>query len=399
MHMNNLLSILYKNIKIAIIHYKIIVILFFVWLYRVDFIPADGGGLAKALQVICIFGLLFIIYQKNNNIIKNTYLKTNSSVKSLIILYFYALMSTIWAFVPTFAFFLSFQMIVLCLLLSWIFSQIKDFKTMEKTFITICYSIILFEAVLHRVLYSPSLFIHELASASSAAMLFSYCIAEYVNMKKRDTERSSYLKFSLFFSICILVTSTSSGANASAIFGMVISLFFSGQIIYALVFVLIALILYLNQGLILRLLLFIMPGKDIEGIQSATGRAELWDMMIKLADQKPLFGWGFACIERAATAFGGKASPDAHNNYLGIYGSLGYTGIILLIYHYYNNIIYLLKRKNRIGHLGLLAAASCSMLNGYSYGFLSGKACSITVIYFMIVVLSFYYNKTNLYDR
>ena len=397
--MNNLLSILYKNVKTALTHYKIIVILFFVWLYRVDFIPADGGGLAKALQVVCIFGLLLIVYRKNHNIIRNTYLKTNSSVKSLLTLYIYALISTLWAFIPTFAFFLSFQIIVLCLLLSWIFSQIHDFKTMEKVFITICYSIILFEAIFNRLLYMPSLFIHELASASSAAMLFSYCIAEYLNMKKHDSERSAYLKFTMLFSICILITSTSSGANASAIFGMIIALFFSGQIIYALGIIFVALILYFNQGLIIKLLLFIMPGKDMAGIESATGRAELWDTMMKLADQKPLFGWGFACIERAATEFGGKASPDAHNNYLGIYGSLGYMGIILLVYHYYNNIIFLLKKRHRIGCLGLLAAASCSMLNGYSYGFLSGKACSITVIYFMVVVLSFYYTRTKLYDR
>lgn len=134
-------------------------------------------------------------------------------------------------------------------------------------------------------------------------------------------------------------------------------------------------------------------------IESATGRTELWETMMDLADQKPLFGWGFACIERAATAFGDKASPDAHNNYIGIYGSLGYVGIILLIYHYCTNVIYLLKRRSRIGCLGLLAAASCSMLNGYSYGFLSGKACSITVIYFMIVVLSFYYTRVKYYGR
>lgn len=397
--MNNLLSILYKNVKTALTHYKIIVILFFVWLYRVDFIPADGGGLAKALQVVCIFGLLLIVYRKNHNIIRNTYLKTNSSVKSLLTLYIYALISTLWAFIPTFAFFLSFQMIVLCLLLSWIFSQIHDFKTMEKVFITICYSIILFEAIFNRLLFMPSLFIHELASASSAAMLFSYCIAEYLNMRKHDSERSAYLKFTMVFAICILITSTSSGANASAIFGMIIALFFSGQIIYALGIIFVALILYLNQGLIIKLLLLIMPGKDMEGIESATGRAELWDTITKLAAQKPLFGWGFACIERAATAFGGKASPDAHNNYLGIYGSLGYVGIILLIYHYCSNIIFLLKKRKRIGCLGLLSAASCSMLNGYSYGFLSGKACSITVIYFMVVVLSFYYTRTKLYDR
>lgn len=394
------LNFIFKYLKISLSKpYRFITILFFIWLYRVDFIAADGGGIAKALQVTTIFGLLYIILKKKHNIINFSFNQTNNSIKSLLLLYSFALLSTLWAFIPTFAFFLSFQNLIIIFSLTWLFSSIEDFKSMEKSFLAFVMMIILFETILYRVLVYPSLFIHYLPSGSSAAMCFSYCISEYLTMKKTDKERGMYLKWCMIISIIILITSTSSGANASAVFGMIIGLFFSGKFIYALLIIVAGLFLYLNQDLIMHLILLFMPGKDIEGLKSATGRSELWETMMNLAKQKPIYGWGFACIERAATVFGGKASPDAHNNFLGIYGSLGYIGLGLFIYHYIVNTLSIFKRKNRIGYLGLLSASCCSMLNGYSFGFMSGKACSITVIYFSLVILSFTYGKCRLYSK
>lgn len=394
------LNFIFKYLKISLSKpYRFITILFFIWLYRVDFIAADGGGIAKALQVTTIFGLLYIILKKRHNIINFSFNQTNNSIKSLLLLYSFALLSTLWAFIPTFAFFLSFQNLIIIFSLTWLFSSIEDFKSMEKSFLAFVMMIILFETILYRVLVYPSLFIHYLPSGSSAAMCFSYCISEYLTMKKTDKERGMYLKWCMIISIIILITSTSSGANASAVFGMIIGLFFSGKFIYALLIIIAGLILYLNQDLIMHLILLLMPGKDIEGLKSATGRSELWETMMNLAKQKPIYGWGFACIERAATVFGGKASPDAHNNFLGIYGSLGYIGLGIFIYHYIVNTLSIFKRKNRIGYLGLLSASCCSILNGYSFGFMSGKACSITVIYFSLVILSFTYGKCRLYSK
>lgn len=394
------LNFIFKYLKISLSKpYRFLTILFFIWLYRVDFVAADGGGLAKALQVITIFGLFFIILKKKHNIVNFSLSKTNNSIKSLLILYIFALTSTLWAFIPTFAFFLSFQNIIIILSLVWLFSSMEDFKTMEKSFLAFVMMIILFETILYRVLVYPSVIIHYLPSGSSAAMCFSYCISEYLTQKKKDKERSMYLKWCMIISVIVLITSTSSGANASAVFGMIIGLFFSGKFIYALLLMIFGLFLYLNQDLILHLILFLMPGKDVEELESVTGRSELWDIMMNLANQKPLLGWGFACIERAATVFGNKASPDAHNNFLGIYGSLGYTGLVLFIYHYLVNTLYIFKRKNKVGYLGLLSASCCSMLNGYSFGFMSGKACSITVIYFSLVILSFTYGKCRLYSK
>ena len=391
-------KIIFENIIKAIKKYFIITLLFALWLYRIDFIVADSAGFAKALQVITIFGILLYTLHKKSNIISYSYNRTISPIKSLLFLYLYALISTLWAFMPTFAFFLSFQNLVLCFFLVWLFSNCKSFKSLEKTFLAIYAGITLFELITVRILYYPSVFIHYLSPATSSAICFSYCIAELLNMKIKDRKRRSYLKGAIVYSLIVLITCTSSGANASAIFGLGTAFIFSGQFFYAFLIISIAVFLYLNPHLFDAFLLHIMPGKTMETIESATGRTILWDIMIELSNKKPIFGWGFGCIERAATAYGDIESPDAHNNYLGIYGSLGITGILILIYHFISAIIYNLKRRARLGFLGLLSAICCAMLNGYSYGFLSGKACSITVVYFAIVVLSFYYSRVRVYE-
>lgn len=77
------LKYLYKSlIHVFKSKYRWMSILFVLWLYRVDFIPADGGGLAKGLQVITIFGMLGLVMKYRNGIARIAYNNTNSAVKS-----------------------------------------------------------------------------------------------------------------------------------------------------------------------------------------------------------------------------------------------------------------------------------------------------------------------------
>lgn len=377
--------------------YKWLLILFLLWLYRVDFVEADSAGLAKILQVVTIFGMFMIVYSNRKNIINYTYNRTNGAVRSLMVLYAYALLSTIWALIPTFAFFLSFQNLVLLFLLVWMFTRIDNFRDSEKMFLIGCASVMLFEAIVFRIVRSPGVFIHCLISGSSAALLFSYSIAEYMGMKRYDAKRRRMLKGCIFLSLIVLITSTSSGANASAIFGFAIALLFSGRIFYALSLFVCGLVLFLNPEIIDKLLLLIMPGKTMAIIESANGRESLWNILLDLAAEKPVFGWGFACIERAVAQTGFMAS-DAHNNYLGIYGSLGVVGCVLFGWHLLNSVNMAFRNRAKPGYLGLLCVVCCTILNGYSYGFLSGKACSMTIIYFAAVVMMFTLSRISRYE-
>ena len=189
--------------KVFVGKYGLLIILFLLWLYRVDFVAADGGGLAKGLQVVAILGMLMIVQSNRRSIINYTYTKTNGAVKSLMVLYTYALISTLWALIPTFAFFLSFQNLVLVMLLVWLFARIDNFKDTEKIFLIGCASIMLFEAIVFRIVRSPGVFIHCLVSGSSAALLFSYSIAEYMGMKRYDVKRKRMLKGCIFLSLIV----------------------------------------------------------------------------------------------------------------------------------------------------------------------------------------------------
>ena len=194
---------------------------------------------------------------------------------------------------------------------------------MEKSFLMIAVFTMLFEVITVRFLEGFSLFFHFLQSGSAAALCFSYCIAELLAMKRPDKERKFLLKWTIVISLIVLVISTSSGANVSAICGFAIALFFSRKVFYS-------------------LLLF----------------------SLNLAAQKPFLGWGYACIERAVTNTGFMAS-DAHNNYLGIYGSLGIIGCAFLGFQFLSTILYSFKRRMKCGYLGIFAATCCAILNGY----------------------------------
>lgn len=397
--MFNHFKYLYKNlIKIFKSKYKWILILFILWLYRVDFIPADKGGIAKGIQVITTFGMLFSVLKYWNNVVNFSYIKTNFATRSLLWLYSFAVASTIWAFIPTFAFFLSFQNIVLIFVLLWLYCLPRTFKSTERLFLSISLIIALFEVITKRILDSPNLFIHSLVGGSTSALLISYCVAELLNMKNKNKSRQLFLKNTLLIALVILITSTSSGANASTIFGVAMAFLFSRKIIYAIPLFIFSLFLYLYPDLIETLLLMIMPGKSSATLTSASGRSALWEILLRMAAQKPILGWGYACIERVVTSTGFLAS-DAHNNYLGIYGGLGIVGCFLLAVQFTSTVFTTFKYKKVSGYLGLFCATCCAILNGYSYGFLSGKACSITITYFSIVILSFIYYQKQKYDK
>lgn len=390
---------LFLNIRRAINRYFILIVLFILWLYRINFIPADGGGLAKGLQVFTLLGMLLFLYKrKNNNILIHDIKLSNGTIKSLILLYIYGMISTIWALIPTFSFFLAFQNLVIIFLFMYLFQINKSFKEKEKLFVIGTTALMLFEVITYRLVNGTQFFIHFLSAGSTAALLFSYCIAELLNMRIKDKERKMYLKGSIIVSLIILATSTSSGANASAILGLIVALFFSRHSIYAILISFLGILLYFNQNLIENILLFIMPGKTMETIESGTGRETIWNEIFLLATQKPWFGWGFACIERAVSNFGQIVS-DAHNNFIGFYGSLGIVGLSIYIFHIINVFLFTLKRKSRIGFSGLFAALCCATLNGYSYGYLSGKTCSITVAYIATIVLVYSYSKCKIYSE
>lgn len=380
--------------------YKWLAIFYLIWLYRIEFMPDTGEGFAKVVQVVSLFAIILLLNKYGGNFVAKGFNNTNGGVKTVLILYSFAVLSTIWAFLPQFTFFLSFQNVVMILAMVWMLTLFNDLRSVEKTFIYFVVFTVLFECIALRVSMQHVLIAHFLPAGSCAAMLFSYCAGEYLAMKRKDEDRRKFLRNTMILSVIMLFMHTSGGANASAAFGLAVALWFSRHYFIAFVLTVIALYIIVNPDLINAIILTLMPDKNIEQIESGNGRQMMWEILLDTARQKPLLGWGFACVERTVgNIFGDQILSDAHNNYIGMYGSLGIVGLLLYVIHYISHLFFSLKRRLRPGYVGILSATACGMLNGYSYGYMSGKTCSITVAYFALVALAYSYSKVKFYDR
>ena len=127
--------------------FKYMLLLFALWLYRIDFMPDTGGGLAKVVQIISLLGLLYMMKKYRNGILGYSFAHTNTATKSCLWLYVYGVISTLWAFMPSMAFFMAFQNVVMIMLMVWYFSMFRDFQSMERGFIVFTLSMVLFESV------------------------------------------------------------------------------------------------------------------------------------------------------------------------------------------------------------------------------------------------------------
>lgn len=371
--------------------FKYMLIFFALWLYRIDFMPDAGGGLAKAVQIVCLLGLLFQMRKYRSNIIGYSYSHTTMSIKSCLVLYTYAMLSTLWAYMPSMAFFMSFQNVVMITLMVWYFSMFRDLRSMERGFVVFALSSVLFEWIVIRI-FQPSLMVHFLASGSSAALCFVYCAAEW--MKAKEKSRKTFLKYSMLLAFVLMVTSTSMGATSAAIIGFALACLLAGRATWACAIFFVGIVLFFNQDKIDDIILAINPGKTMESIKTGNGRDEIWAALLENAKQRPVFGWGYACIERTAQdVISGQLLSDAHNNYIGVYGSLGIVGLVLFVWHLVVSLFTSFANNMRHGYLGVFTALVTAAVNGYSYGFLSGKGCSITVIYFALVVLTMFYRR------
>lgn len=372
---------------------KYLLLLVLILLYRIEFMPDTGAGFAKLLQVGCLGGIVYSLFYFCPKIFHITYSKTNCAIQSCVVLYLFAIVSSCWAFMPEFALFLSTQNVILLILFVWFFALFNNFASLERAFVFSSVTIQLFQFLCLRFGYHP-VFVHFLPGASVAALTLTYCVGEYLNKNYNDEMRTQMFLFASLLSIVNLILYTSGGANAAAVGGIAVAMFFGGKRVYAILLMLIGLFIFFNQDLIDDILLTLMPGKDMKTIQIGNGRDAIWEAIVKSVSSRPIIGWGFACAERTVSdVIHGQILSDAHNSYVGIYGSLGYIGCVLFGIHLLSTGWEIFKRRMCVGYVGLLSAFACACLNMYSYGFLSGKACSITIVYFMIVALTYHYRR------
>ena len=78
--------------------YKWIAIFYLVWLYRIEFIPDTGEGMAKVLQVVSLFAIILLLNEYGDNFVARGFKNANGAVKTMLVLCCFAILSAIWIF-------------------------------------------------------------------------------------------------------------------------------------------------------------------------------------------------------------------------------------------------------------------------------------------------------------
>lgn len=395
--MKSFLSIINEIIKGSSLvfktKYKWMLFFFILWVYRVSCMPADASGVARGLQVGTTFGLLYYAIRISKNSISKGLFKTKGPNVTMTWYLVLALISTMWSYVPMMTFFMAFEKLTFIIVFYAVFSQFKSFQNAERMFVYLMVGVIVFNGIATRVMGDQSFIGHDLQQGSCAALCFSYCIGEYLAKNTVGKERYDMLKGAILISVFFLVISTSGGANASAALGFCVALLVCGKVGWGLLLLFMGIIFYLFADFREDMFKFLMAGKSEGDIKTSTGRTSIWKVVEELGKQKPLLGWGHAAMERYITDKGYMPLTDLHSNFYGAYGSLGYIGLFLLLVHHVTAALFSFLRRMKPGYTGLLCAICCGTLNGYSYGYLTGKTAIITVVYIAVIMMTFIYSK------
>ena len=353
----------------------------------------------QILITLIIFAVLF--FNRENKLLK---MFKDKSFKLIVFVYLMGLTSSLWSALPSFSFYMSFQNLVFFFGIFYVFSKVYSFSEMETKFFN--FSLILIAIDLFGdIVLSGSLNIfsyHNLETGGIAGVLFCYSSAELYVIKnhKRDKNRKKRLKKMFWIGLFVLIVSTSSGSNVAAIGGLTSIVFFGKQLFPKVLIFILLFVLILFPEIVDILIQTIFPGKSMTAINSFGHRMYLWESIIDLFKQRPVLGWGYASVER----IGERYNVDSHNSFLGILGGLGIIGAILYSLFLIQSTMRIIKFRNQIGYWGIFAATICLLINSNTFGFLSSKTSLLTLSFFTLCCLSFFYKylpyyKNNGYQR
>ncbi len=367
---------------------KIVLFFLFVWLFRICFLTQGSRGSVAMnryviIQILAIVALTLSVY--GNHFTSFNLLKYKATTH-FTILYLFGMLSVLWSIFPVMSIFLAFENLACLTAILYLSLKCTDVYQLEKFFIyTIIFIICMFfvkNIVITRML-------HSVSYSSIAAMLTMYCLAEYSSRNRSDLNANT-LKLGLIFGIFTLVITTSGGA----IFSTFITLFFflclspkkDLHIIFFIGTFVVCFLLLL--GYHQEILAVLFPNKSSTSILTAHGRTVVWEMINEKAALRPLFGWGYAAVERILPIY----CIDAHNAIIGVRGSLGNIGCLYLLFAMCYMLLYLFVKRNTFGYRGIFFGILCAFINSNTYNFLAGKAGPCSLTFHFLLALGAAYN-------
>ncbi len=366
---------------------KTIILLIFAWIFRLTFLlQGNAGGVAinKYVLLQIILGMIMFIFLQKRGVTPIVLLKYPST-RFFAILYMMGVISICWSVMPLMSCYFALENLILMTSLLYISLQCKDCYQAEGVFIWMILVILCMFLIRNLTIGGTW---HSVTFSSIAAMLFMYCLAEY-DGETHSSQNLIILKYGLLGAGFILIITTSGGACFSAALSSVaLALFARKSIIRitALTFLIIIGSLWFSGAtdVVLDLL---FPGKNIENIMSAHGRAYVWELIYEKIAERPWFGWGYAAVERILPLY----CIDAHNSIIGVRGSLGNIGCVVLITAMFSVCIYYFKHDYCFGSKGLLIASICAFINSNTTNFLAAKddPCALTFQFLLVLGVAY----------
>jgi hypothetical protein len=284
--------------------------------------------------------------------------------------YMFCAASFIWSTAAIYSLYRASEYLVFFFATCAVVVQYQDFIGAERAFLRATAAVILLQ--MSRYLRgggSISLDAwHTTTYSASAAILFCYCLGEYLAMTKADRSADKgrtrrLLRFGIF-AFGPLALGTSAGSNIAVAvgcsliflalrrFGLLLAVGFIGLLLA---------ILGGGQGLVHSLLL---PGKDEYAVETASGRTLVWELYWRKFLQSPVLGYGFAIIS------GGRDKAfvaHSHNSFFSALlgtGSVGFALFGLFTVRLWWTTIGKVWRRGpgTVGSAGALAAAFVNCL-------------------------------------
>ena len=366
--------------------------------FRTTSVGLNAYSGIQTLVVAVLFALLVI---QRDTSLKTIF--TNRLFCNLSFLYSLGMVSIIWSALPAFSFYMAFQNLVFLSAIFYLASLKDSFADLESFLIksSLLFMLIALLGDIYRYGFSIIFGWHHLEIGGVGAMLLCYSVGEIVycsSVLRFDPQRKKLLWRTAIGGFIILIWSTSSGANVSSIIGLLSLAFVGKNKTFKIVAFLIIMVFTLIPDSITSVLPFIFPGKSSIGITSVGYRMHLWESLWELTRQKPILGWGYAAIERINQYY----AIDSHNSIIGIIGGLGFVGGFLLVSYIIIAFVKIYKNRYIAGYTGLFGGFMCLLADSNTIGFLSSKTSLLTIAFFTIVVISYFYQfypYNNSYDQ
>jgi hypothetical protein len=247
--------------------------------------------------------------------------------------YMICALSFLWSNFPIYSLYRALEFIILLSATLAAVEQFQDLTEAEPAFLRIAAATILLQMCVNLRLGGLSLSLnawHTNSYSASAAILFCYCLGEYLDMsmaeKSQGTKRAKRLRWFGIFSFGALALGTSATSNIAALVGCLLIFLLVRRVGLLLAGLWIGLLFLVlgRSGEIIQSLIF--PGKSEYAIETATGRTLFWEYLWHKFLRSPVLGYGFALITGGHDRI---LASTTHNSFFTVLIGTGSVGLAL----------------------------------------------------------------------